>query len=91
MRIITDMEYIGKSRYGRGVVLAATAQIRKVREIQSSIAGRLVVWAVASERIQGKYYTVVEKDSGPICSCPDFTNRGETCKHCWAVILREVA
>jgi len=74
------------SRFERGQIIAASSQIRKVQEIPSSIAGPLTVWTVASERIQDKFYYVVEKDSGPICSCPDFTIRGETCKHCFAVI-----
>lgn len=83
------MEYRSISRFERGQVLAVSAHIQKVREIPSSIAGPLTVWSVESERIHNKYYMVVEKDDGFVCNCPDYTNRGEVCKHAFAVLVRE--
>lgn len=78
------------TRLERGQIIAATSQIKKVQEIPSSVAGPLTVWTVPSERIQDKFYVVVEKATGLICSCPDFTNRGETCKHCYAIMYMRI-
>lgn len=41
-------------------------------------------WRVPSQSGSGFY--VVRYDSGyPVCSCPDYEDRMEKCKHCWAV------
>jgi uncharacterized Zn finger protein len=77
---------LSKSRYGRGWMLAATAQIRKIPKTT-----KVQLWKVQSERIRDKYYSVIEKDDGLFCDCPDFEQRGEICKHVYAVILREIA
>lgn len=74
------------TRYGRGVVLATTGHIRKVHPSTTSAQ----LWKVESERLQGTYYSVIEKSDGSVtCDCPDYENRQEVCKHIYAVIVSE--
>ena len=40
-------------------------------------------WLVPSQSSQGRY-RVLDGDH-PTCSCPDYENRGEKCKHIFAV------
>ena len=76
-----------KSRYGRGWVLAATAHIRKLPKTTQA-----QLWKIESQSVPGKYYNVIEKSNGDItCDCPDYDNRQDTCKHIFAVIIREAA
>lgn len=77
-----------KTRYERGMLMAATARIRKIRPRTT----KAQLWKVESERTKGVYYNVIEKSNGDVtCDCPDFLHREETCKHIYAVIIREVA
>jgi hypothetical protein len=62
---------------GMGMVLAATTRINKVS-----------VWRVDSERHKGRFYNVVGTE-GPTCDFPDSQNRGEVCKHEYAIMIRE--
>ncbi|MGH9953222.1 MAG: hypothetical protein ACRD5J_16515 [Nitrososphaeraceae archaeon] len=82
------MEYNAKSRYGRGMVLAATAHIRKVTPRTTGAQ----LWKVESQTVPGKFYSVVEKSDGFLCDCPDFEYRQgqEICKHCFTVMILEV-
>lgn len=47
------------------------------------------LWKVESQAVPGKYYSVVEKDDGILCTCKDY-EMGNVCKHCFAVLLMEV-
>ncbi len=44
-------------------------------------------WLVPSQKGQGHYHVRPESDdpSKPLCTCPDFAERGEPCKHVFAV------
>lgn len=68
-------------RKQRGVVIAATAKINKLR----------MGWRVPSQTGSGTYFVQVGQEA-EMCSCPDFEKRGLKCKHIWAVeftVLRE--
>lgn len=60
------------SREQRGKVIADTCTLTKV--------GRL--WSVPSQSGGGTYSVNLERS---YCSCPDFAEWGETCKHLFAV------
>jgi transposase/predicted nucleic acid-binding Zn finger protein len=62
------------AREQRGLVIAATAKLVQKGK----------VWLVPSQSGKGKY-TVCPDDEQPFCSCPDFEDRGEPCKHLHAV------
>lgn len=73
-------------RYGRGMVLAASARIRHIQPRTTSAH----LWKVQSETFTDREYSVVLKDDGTMtCDCPDFEHRQETCKHMYAVIILE--
>ncbi len=63
-----------EAREQRGLVIAAIAKVEQKGK----------VWQVPSQSGNGKY-TVVPDEQSPYCSCPDFENRGECCKHIFAV------
>jgi hypothetical protein len=52
------------------------------------------VWLVPSASGNGKKYTVLPESQSPFCSCPDFEETGQRCKHIYAVrftVTREQA
>jgi hypothetical protein len=69
-----------QSRYGKGVVIAASRRILKVHNEDA--------WLVESEATDDKFYKVTEDG---ICDCMDFQNRGGPCKHMWAMIRSRIA
>ena len=69
-----------QSRYSKGVVIAASRRIFKVKGEEA--------WLVESETIDNKYYKVTEDGE---CQCPDFQNRGQICKHMYAIFRRAIA
>ena len=77
---ITSKFSTKSTRYelGMGMVLAATTRIAKVS-----------VWRVESERHKGRFYNVVGTEEGLRCDFPDSQNRGEVCKHEYAIMIRE--
>jgi predicted nucleic acid-binding Zn finger protein len=42
-------------------------------------------WLVPSQSVRGAQYTVKPDPVEPLCSCPDFENRKQRCKHIFAV------
>jgi transposase len=71
---MTDQEI----REQRGVQLAAFCKIEK----------RGDVWMVPAQSKAGKYIVSPSKDN-PVCRCPDFEQRGQPCKHVFAVRIVE--
>jgi hypothetical protein len=66
------------SRYGKGLILAITAPHSiKLQDKE--------VYYVQSERNPDKRYRVNFEDG--TCECPDFVNRGQTCKHFYKVVM----
>jgi hypothetical protein len=66
------------SRYGRGLILAITTpKSLKVKEKE--------IYYVESERNPRIRYRVNFEDG--TCTCSDFKNRGETCKHFYKVVM----
>lgn len=63
------------AREQRGLLIAAVCKITK------TAAG----WTVPSQAQDGTRYTVRMDGDHPHCTCPDHENRGEKCKHIWAV------
>jgi DDE family transposase/SWIM zinc finger len=61
-----------EARRLRGQVIADLARI----ECKSG------QWVVPSQKGKGRYYVDAEQ---PRCTCPDFDERGQPCKHIWAV------
>jgi hypothetical protein len=46
------------------------------------------VWRRAkSERDKDRFYNVGSEE-GLMCDCPDIQNRGEVCKHAYAIMIR---
>jgi transposase len=62
------------ARRERGLVIAATAKLVQKGK----------VWLVPSQSGKGKY-TVCPDAAEPFCSCPDFEERNEPCKHVHSV------
>ncbi len=61
------------ARQERGLQIAALAKIQKNR----------LGWQVPSQSGNGSYVVSVEGE--PFCTCPDFTERQQPCKHVYAV------
>jgi transposase len=61
-------------REQRGLEIAATKKLRQ----------NGAVWIVPSQRGTGTY-VVDPTEAQPTCSCPDYEDRGEPCKHIFAV------
>ena len=59
-------------------------QIAKTVQIENKGLGK---WIVPSQTGSGAY-TVNREGEGFKCSCPDFQNRGQTCKHIYAVEIK---
>jgi hypothetical protein len=69
------------NRYGRGLILAITTpKSLKVRDKE--------IYYVRSETSYGIRYRVNFEDG--TCTCADFKNRGETCKHFYKICLEKV-
>ena len=64
-------------RRNRGLAIAALAHIEK----------KLVGYKVPSQSGTGFYIVNIDNLEKPLCSCPDFGNRGAPCKHVYAVQL----
>ncbi len=62
-----------EGRFQRGLAIAALSHIKKNR----------IGYRVPSQSGTGAY--IVNVDEEPFCSCPDFDNRMEPCKHIYAV------
>lgn len=71
------------ARQSRGLALAK-AKGRKIKPVAGT------TWLVPSASGTGGYTVDVETD---VCSCPDYEERRERCKHSWAIafVRREVA
>ena len=69
-----------QSRYSKGVVIAASRRIFKVKGEEA--------WLVESETIDDKFYRVTEDG---VCECPDHQRRGQVCKHMYAIFRRAIA
>ena len=61
-------------REQRGLIIAARHRIKPKGNR----------WLVPSQTDSGKKYTVCPDDSHCSCTCPDFEERGEPCKHIFA-------
>jgi transposase len=61
-------------RRQRGLAIAALSKIEK--------SG--TCWVVPAQSGRGRYFVDVDRES-PRCSCPDFEERGQPCKHVFAV------
>lgn len=71
-----------ETRQHRGLMIAATARIQQ----------KDGAWIVPSQSARGRY--TVRLDDGGSCTCPDFAERQQACKHVFAVefvIKRETA
>jgi hypothetical protein len=69
------------NRYGKGLILAITTpESIKLAEDKE-------VYYVQSERNPDKRYRVNFEDGN--CECPDFVNRGQTCKHFYKVVMEK--
>ena len=66
-----DDGYAGRRK--RGTAIAAVVPIRKTR----------LGYLISSQSHSGNH--VVNLDDGPVCSCPDFEERQQPCKHVYAV------
>lgn len=73
-----------KTRYERGVALAASHEILKMPKITNNQH-----WLVESESQADLYFDVEETEEGIKCNCPDYELRDVVCKHCFAVIVKE--
>lgn len=62
-------------REERGMVIAATKRIKQKN-------GK---WLVPSSENASRKYTVCHSDDCSSCTCPDFEERGQACKHVYAV------
>ena len=69
-----------QSRYNKGVVIATSRKIFKVKGEEA--------WLVESETTDSKFYKVTEDG---VCECPDFQNRGQICKHMYAIFRRAIS
>jgi hypothetical protein len=69
-----------QSRYSKGIVIAASRRILKVRNDDA--------WLVESEGIDDKFYKITQDGT---CDCMDFQIRGGICKHMWELIRRGIA
>ncbi len=63
-----------EAREQRGAMIAAVCKVEQKGK----------VWQVPSQSGNGKY-TVCPDEQTPFCSCPDFEQRGQCCKHIFAV------
>jgi uncharacterized Zn finger protein len=68
------------NRYGRGLILAITTP--KSLKVQGK-----ELYYVQSETRQGVKYRVNFEDA--TCTCADFKNRGETCKHFYKIVMEK--
>lgn len=75
MKIMID------SRFSRGQVIAASSNVRHVKNSP--------LWFVESQSVVGKFYHVVVREDGITCDCPDYELRDEVCKHIYSVIIME--
>lgn len=64
-------------REERGKAIAAAGLVKKTKTND-------MVWDVPSQSGPGSYWVNLEGDE-PSCSCPDFEERGQPCKHIFAV------
>src|SRR5580698_3821882 len=64
-------------REQRGIVLAATKQIRQMGDC----------WIVPSQSGSGVYAVRHLAETNPECSCPDYEARRQNCKHIYAAIF----
>lgn len=71
------------TRYERGQIVAETREIRNIP--QSCLV------KVESQFTRGKFYNVIlrKDEEGISCDCPDYEQRHELCKHCYAVIISQ--
>ena len=69
-----------QSRYSKGVVIAASRRIFKVKGEDA--------WLVESETIDDKFYRVT---GDGVYECPDHQRRGQICKHMYAIFRRAIA
>ena len=67
------------TRYGRGLILAITTP-KSMKEKDKEI------YEVISES-RGTKYTVNFEDG--TCTCADFVNRGEVCKHFYKIVMEK--
>jgi hypothetical protein len=69
------------NRYGRGLILAITTpKSSKVKDKE--------IYYVQLESREGTRYRVNFEDA--TCTCADFKNRGETCKHFYKIVMEKV-
>jgi hypothetical protein len=66
------------SRYGRGLILAITTPKSSLTNEDKEI------YEIISES-RGTKYTVNFEDG--TCTCADFVNRGEICKHFYKIVM----
>jgi transposase len=66
-------------REARGIELAETGRVRRKR------SGMGQVFTVPSQSNENASYTVIRRRDDFMCSCPDYEERGTTCKHGFAV------
>ena len=66
------------SRYGRGLILAITTPKSSLTNEDKEI------YEIISES-RGTKYTVNFEDG--TCTCADFKNRGEVCKHFYKIVM----
>jgi transposase len=64
------------ARQERGLIIAATCKLTQKDK---------GLWSVPSQSLDGRRYTVWSNERNPACTCPDFEERGERCKHIYAV------
>lgn len=75
-------------RYANGYIVAASCEIRKVKPPPATTDA--IMWKVESQTNPEVFYSVVMfKDGQVICTCKDFMNRRDTCKHIIGVCLYE--
>jgi len=70
------VEELNKVRKERGMEIAKTSRIVRTEK----------GWTVPSQNGNGNY-TVISNGFEVSCTCPDYENRKEKCKHVWAVEL----
>jgi hypothetical protein len=80
-RHISEVDYgipMTNSRYGRGLILAiTTSKSLKVKDKE--------IYYVQLEKNPSTRYRVNFEEG--TCTCGDFRNRGETCKHFYKIVM----
>lgn len=75
-------------RYERGKNIALHRKIKRV-EPRTTAA---TMWKVESETVDDLMHTVIMFSDGKvICTCKDYDRHEETCKHIYAVCVKETA